>query len=330
MPDSDPVLNCSLNLRKESEENLAWTVEDKHPGNRCDLCYMSDQHQGHLRGHPQYFCQSSVLVTTKMNDSLTQHFTGTRQGQYCWKRSKKWTTRFFRKALVSTHSWRRQQDKTRFEYCEDSKNSLACFRAIQGHSVGMSIDPEMMECIRVLSNGYFWTGVVLSAFSLSLRKDWFRVERIATKNGRLSSSPLSTILVEIPTKKTPWWPHSSSKNALPQLSETLPACSILDKISPVPAECIFTEICQNGDRIMFERLYPRQKSHWKAIDTRSSSSSRFVMMCRLVQEDLYGRANLGDGMSQSAQRMIRLVQGNLYGTLIQLLTKSQNSKLIFE
>ena len=38
--------------------------------------------------------------------------------------------------------------KTRFEYCEDSKNSLACFGAIQGHSGGISIDPEMMGYIR--------------------------------------------------------------------------------------------------------------------------------------------------------------------------------------
>ena len=34
--------------------------------------------------------------------------------------------------------------KTRVEYCEDSKNSLAYFRAIQGHSGGTHIDPEFM------------------------------------------------------------------------------------------------------------------------------------------------------------------------------------------
>ena len=35
--------------------------------------------------------------------------------------------------------------KTRVEYCEDSKNSLAYVRAIQGHSGGIPINPELME-----------------------------------------------------------------------------------------------------------------------------------------------------------------------------------------
>ena len=38
--------------------------------------------------------------------------------------------------------------KTRFEYCEDSKNSLAYLRAIQGLSGGILVDPELMEYIR--------------------------------------------------------------------------------------------------------------------------------------------------------------------------------------
>ena len=33
--------------------------------------------------------------------------------------------------------------KTRVECCEDSKNSLTYFRAIQGHSGGIPIDPEL-------------------------------------------------------------------------------------------------------------------------------------------------------------------------------------------
>ena len=41
----------------------------------------------------------------------------------------------------------------------------------------------------------------------------------------------------------------------------------------------------------------------------SSSSSLFVMLCRPVQGDLYGRANLGYETSEAMQRMIRLVQG---------------------
>ena len=54
------------------------------------------------------------------------------------------------------------------------------------------------------------------------------------------------------------------------------------------------------------------------------------MMRRQVQGDSYGRANLGQETSEATQRMIRLVQGDLYGILGQLLRKSHNSKLIFE
>ena len=42
--------------------------------------------------------------------------------------------------------------KTRFEYCEDSNNSLAYFRAIQGHSRGKTIAPELMEHIPIPYN----------------------------------------------------------------------------------------------------------------------------------------------------------------------------------
>ena len=94
---------------------------------------------------------------------------------------------------------------TRFEYFEDSKNSLAQFRAIQGHSGGTPIDPGLMEYIRIPYNWkeYSSTEVVLSAFSLSLRTDWFRVATKATKDGKRSSSRhlTLTLLVEIPTTK---------------------------------------------------------------------------------------------------------------------------------
>ena len=48
--------------------------------------------------------------------------------------------------------------RTRFDYCEDSTKSLACFRAIQGHSGGIPIDPELMVYIRIPDNwkGFFF------------------------------------------------------------------------------------------------------------------------------------------------------------------------------
>ena len=60
--------------------------------------------------------------------------------------------------------------KTRAEFCEDSKNSLAYFRAIHGHSGRIPIDPELMFFSKI-GRGFFFTEVVPSAFSLSLRTD---------------------------------------------------------------------------------------------------------------------------------------------------------------
>ena len=54
-------------------------------------------------------------------------------------------------------------NKTRFEICEDSKNSLAFCRAIQVHSGGISSDPELMgEHSNSLQLGrvYFSQGLV--------------------------------------------------------------------------------------------------------------------------------------------------------------------------
>ena len=90
---------------------------------------------------------------------------GHNPGQYCWKRLQNKGHTFPQK---------------RIEYCEDSTNFLAYFRAIQGHSGGRPIDPELMGCVR-MPQGIFVTEVVLSAFNLSWRMDWFRVDMEATK-----------------------------------------------------------------------------------------------------------------------------------------------------
>ena len=63
---------------------------------------------------------------------------------------------------------------TRIEFCEDSPNSLAYFRAIQGHSGGIPIDPKLMGYIRIPQNWkrfIFHRGCSFSIFSLSLRTD---------------------------------------------------------------------------------------------------------------------------------------------------------------
>ena len=57
--------------------------------------------------------------------------------------------------MASTYSCE-GSSKTRFEYCEDSPNSLAYFRAIQGHPGGIPFDPVLMVYIRI---PYNWKGI---------------------------------------------------------------------------------------------------------------------------------------------------------------------------
>ena len=241
---------------------------------------------------------------------------------------------------------REGSSKTRVEYCEDSKNSLAYFWAIQGHSGGISIDPEL---IRVHSDSLqfgksiFFTGFVLSALNPSLRTDWFRVERKATKHGRLSSSHHLTHFGGDSNKEktredytVPQTVHyhshckrcqdpehkikdcNSGKRSHMQSSYTVRCQQIASTEWSLKTEI---EYCSEDSR----PLDPRQKSPWKAIGIRSSSdSSLFVMMCRQVHGDLYGRANLGQETSAATQRMTRPVEGASCSV------KSNDSKWIFE
>ena len=95
--------------------------------------------------------------------------------------------------------------KTRIEYCEDSKNSLAYFRAIQAHSAGIPNDRELKDYIRILFKWkeFIFHRCCFSASSLSLKTDWFWVERKATKDDRLSSTHHLALVVETAMKKNP-------------------------------------------------------------------------------------------------------------------------------
>ena len=105
MPNSDPVHNYSLNFKK-GEGVLLETVEDQHPGDLCGHPQHSPSQASHKepflrpRGSAKLFlpilrteepcqCRSPkwlqewCVITTKMNDNLTQHFTGTPQCLCC-------------------------------------------------------------------------------------------------------------------------------------------------------------------------------------------------------------------------------------------------------
>ena len=193
--------------------------------------------------------------------------------------------------------------KTRIEYCEDSKNSLAYFRAIQGHTGGIPIDPELMECIRIpfnwkrfiyhrlcsftiqsiLENGLITGGHESDKFNLSWRMDRFWVDMVFT--------PLNPFGGDSEEERRDDY-TVPQKNSLPLSLQTKSRCCVLYKISraqdqglqfwqtkshaiivhsPVPANCICWVISQNGDRILIERLStPRPapkvtlKSNWQS------------------------------------------------------------------
>ena len=189
-------------LQKQKEENLAW--HSRRPASRRLVrtpsaflpAYRLFSHKEPFlrpRGSGKLFppilrmeelchwrspkwLQEWCVTTTKMNDNLTQHFTGTRQGWYCWKRSQNMEhkmLRLFMREAARQGSRTARIPKIPWPTSEQFKDTLveeqltlSWFGTFSFLAVGKSI---------------FSQGLLFSAFNLSLRTDWFRVERKATK-----------------------------------------------------------------------------------------------------------------------------------------------------
>ena len=84
-------------------------------------------------------------------------------------------------------------NKTRFEYREDYQNSLTCFRTIQGHTGGITLAPELMVHVIILTIGkcLCFTGVVPSTSNPFLKTDSLLEEKKARSDDRPSSSHFS-------------------------------------------------------------------------------------------------------------------------------------------
>ena len=201
-----------------------------------------------------------------------------------------------------------------------------------------------------------FTGVVPSAPNPSWT-DSMQEENTAKRDDRPTSSHLSTLSGKIQMKKHPvrtsQFPGKCITTAIRNMIKTpfigwnCPEHKIKDCNSGRRSHMLssYTVLCQQIASVEWflrtEIEYclkdsqphdQRQKSHLKAIGNRrsSNSSSSRLVMTWLVQGDLYGRASLGQETSEATQRMIKLVQGDLFELLSELLTKSQNSKAIFE
>ena len=129
-----PARNYSLNMRKQKKANLAWrtsqtsiqeTGADSLSGRRRSGKLFLPIHRGFPNGY-----KTGCVIMIKKNDNLMQ--------QLYWDTTRPILLKAFANRGAQDFSekyWLRLihegSSKTRFEYCEDSKNSLAFFRAIQ-------------------------------------------------------------------------------------------------------------------------------------------------------------------------------------------------------
>ena len=91
-------------------------------------------------------------------------------------------------------------NETRFEYCESSRNSLVCMRAIQGHIGVQMMAPDLMGHVAI---PYSWKEFVFHrgwSFKPQLysgNRSHFPDEKKAQREDTLSSSHLFTLLGKI-------------------------------------------------------------------------------------------------------------------------------------
>ena len=248
---------------------------------------------------------------------------------------RKW---FLRQRLASTCSSRMQQDEVLVLW--EFQNSLASFRAIQGHSGGVTINPELTGTFWFLTTGrsISFTGVVLSAPNLSWWTDWFPVERKATKDGRLSSSHHWTFLVEILKKKNPV-----------MITQFLKRCTVtvIWRIA-IWANRVARDHLERScaSRVHLQSNLSKRRSNIvrKTLNPTTSAQSHIekslaIATAAAVDLSWCDKTHDGGGEGEPVwdKRRQRLYnrrsnqyKGDFYEVLNQLLRQSQNSKLIFE
>ena len=167
--------------------------------------------------------------------------------------------------------------KTIFEYCEGSKNSLAYFRAIQGHTGNVTVAPELMAHDMT---PYGWTGVVPSTSTPSLRTDSLLEENRARRDDKPSSFRSSTLSVKSWWRSTQCWLRNAQARALSQQLETW-SSRLLGKIVPSTRSRIAilaNEIkCSNRTQFCAGKLHlPSNFSERRSNIIRRLSTPRFA------------------------------------------------------
>ena len=261
-----PARNYFLNMQTQKKANLAW--RDRRPAQRNLLRPLlqvslapGDADPISVPSNPQCTCtqeepflqrkrsgqsflpihrtvedllqqrsprwlQDWCVIMIKKNDNLMQQFIGTQWGRNCWKR------------YFSEEDWvqlNERSSKTRFEYCEDSKNSLAYFRTIQGLSGGITIAPELMGAH---SNALRLERVSVSQelFLQHSIHPWERTHcRRNTEQGGTTDNLLHTsqpFRRKTRWRSSQWWLYSSQESALSKQVETQSRCRLSGKTFP--------------------------------------------------------------------------------------------------
>ena len=161
MPTSDQVQNYSLNIRNLKKENIAWQSRRLASRRLVRSMLQVQLASRKLVRTPSAFHPAKRLFTHKDHSYDEGKWTVIRQSDASlhWDAIGPVLLNAFAKHGArdfSGEQWLRLchegSSKTRFEYCEDSQNSLAYFWAIQGHSGGIPFDPELMVYIRIPYN----------------------------------------------------------------------------------------------------------------------------------------------------------------------------------
>ena len=274
---------------------------------------------------------------------------GTRQSRHCWERSQTEEHDFSQKK-TGFDSW----NNTRFEYCEDSKKSLTNFRAIQGHSGGVTIAPELMEHILI---PYDWKEFVFHRGCSFSMENGLIAGGKQSKEGRqtIFFTPLNPFGVN-PDEEAPSddftiprkvqyhsnWKHDQDAVNWVKLSRAqdqglrfwqTKSRAIIVR-NPMPADCIYRVISQNGGRTLSARLStPRLapkvtlRSNWQSQQQQRQS----LVVCLPAPGNwMRSKTENGDVKGKPQRIQVLPVPGNWSGILCHLLTKSLNSKSIFE
>ena len=179
----------------------------------------------------------SWLSITQQKNSFNSYLEiGHEIGAPLWSRTRNWRSSplGYDKSQIVESIWTSRStegsNKTRFETCVNSQNSLMKIRSIQGHTSGNMIAPELMGhvMIRTIGKNLYSSEVVLLQFYPWNRTYCRRKRKQGGKTNHLHTC--QPLWRKSWWRRTQWRSISTKQGALPQHLEIRPRCCQLGKI----------------------------------------------------------------------------------------------------